>query len=104
MDEEKETQSPQEPTEGQTKEAPTEEPSAKSVIEIATELKESIAKENDRREELLRREEELHAKRMLGGRSEAGQSQQLSEEDKIKQDAKKFWAGTEVEKAIEKYG
>ena len=90
--------------ERETAEAPNKEPSAKSVIEVATELKESIAKENDRREELLRREEELHAKRMLGGRADAGQSQQLSEEDKIKQDAKKFWAGTEVEKAIEKHG
>jgi len=57
----------------ETEEAPVENTETKSVIEVAQELKESIAKENDRREELLRREEQLAAKRMLSGKAEAGQ-------------------------------
>ena len=70
MDAEKETQSPQEPTEGEF----TVKAATKSVIETAQELKDQIKAENDRREEMLKREELLEARRMLGGRSEAGQS------------------------------
>ena len=67
---------------GQEKTPPVEEPSAKSVIEMARELKEQIAKENDRREEILRREEELEARRMLGGRADAGQPKLTAEQER----------------------
>ena len=89
---------------GQAQKAPAQENETKSVIDTARELKEQIAKENDRREELLKREEALEARRMLGGRADAGQTQQLSEEDKKKQGAKEFWAGSGIDKSIEKYG
>lgn len=43
------------------------EESAKSMLDMARELKEQIKAENDRREEILRKEQDLEAQRLLGG-------------------------------------
>jgi len=62
------------------------------------EEREALAK---REEELIAREEQIAAKRALGGMSEAGQNKEVSEEDKIKQGAKEFFKGTQLEKDID---
>ena len=51
-----------------------------SELDRADAIAERQKKENDRREEILRREEALEARRMLGGRAEAGQTQEKKEE------------------------
>ena len=44
------------------------------LIDDANEAAERMARQNDRKEELIAREEALHIKQKLGGESEAGQT------------------------------
>ena len=60
------------------KEAPEEE--GLSIVEEAQKVRDEIKSENDRREEILRKEQQLQAQKMLGGKSEAGQVPQKKEE------------------------
>ena len=49
--------------------------------------------------------EKASAEVLIGGRSKAGQSQPVkSREEQIKEGAKEFWKGSEIEKAIERHG
>jgi len=50
----------------------TEERKTPSMIDGAVLAAEELKKQNDRKEELLKREEEIETKRILGGRSNAG--------------------------------
>ena len=59
---------------------------------------------NAERKTLIEREEKLAAIRMLGGKSAGGQTPQKSEAEIKQEQAKNFWKGTEIEKAISKYG
>ena len=55
-------------------------------------------RENDRREELLIREEALHAKKVSAGYTEAGQKPKVKTEDeKWAEDAKKRYEGTGID-------
>ena len=64
MEEEKQMEEPK-------AEEPQEEENV-SAIDAATKLKDLIKAENDRREEILKREEKLHAERMLAGTAGGG--------------------------------
>jgi len=55
-------------------------PKAVTLIDQANSASERLEKANERKAELLRQEEELMAKRALGGNSEAGQSVEKKEE------------------------
>lgn len=56
-----------------------------SVIEQAEKLHQDIKAENDRREALIDRDEALQAKKMLGGRSDAGQATETKKEETPKE-------------------
>lgn len=57
-----------------------------------------LKKENDRREKLM-------AENMLGGQTDGGAPEKtISEDDKKKKGALDFFKGTQIEKAIQKYG
>jgi predicted transcriptional regulator len=80
------------------------EESPKSVIDMAKELYAQIKAENDRREEILRKEQQLEADRLLG--SSAGrhiETPPISQEDLKKKQAIEFWKGTSFAEAIEKH-
>lgn len=63
---------------------------AENPMEKAKELLKSIKEQNDRKEKLLLREEELRAHEMLGGRSRAGKEQK---EESPEEYARKALAG-----------
>jgi hypothetical protein len=71
-----------------------------SELDRADQIAQMQKRENDRREEILIREENLHARKMVGGNSEAGQTQEVKKEtdkeysDRIDQeirDGKEQW-------------
>jgi len=86
--------------EGKAEEAPVKKEPTESLVEVADRLE----KANAEAREILNEQREMAARNLLGGRADAGQTQQLSEEDKKKQGAKEFWAGSGIDKSIEKYG
>ncbi len=53
--------------------------SANSIVELADAAAERLAKENERYEANIRRQEEIMAKQVLGGRSEARQPEKPKE-------------------------
>lgn len=61
----------------------------KSVVELATELRDEIKAEREKLTAERQRMEELTAKQMLGGRADAGQSKPTPEEQE-KQEASKI--------------
>jgi len=68
-----------EPKEPEKKPAPKDsgegvQPKATSLVDDANTAAERLEKANERKTELLRQEEELEARKALGGRSEAGQA------------------------------
>ena len=75
-----------------------------NIVDEAKKIRDEIRAENDRREKILRDEQNLHAERMLagtaGGRVE---TPQMSEEQAKKQDAINFWKGTGIDEAIAKH-
>jgi vacuolar-type H+-ATPase subunit E/Vma4 len=76
-----------------------------SIVERAEAAAKAIKEQNDRHEELIKREEENRAKSLLGGVTNSGQSQpQKSDEEIKKEKAMEFWKGTGIDKSIEKYG
>jgi hypothetical protein len=77
----------------------------KTLIDEAKEVAERIEKANERQAELLRQQEDLQARRMLGGRADAGQMQKQKSDEEIKKEgAAEFFKGSQIEKAIKKYG
>ncbi len=74
-----------------------------SMIDGAVLAAEELRKQNDRKEELLDREEKLQAQRVLGGQTEAGTEQKkTSEEDLKKERAKEYFKDTALGDAIAK--
>ena len=72
---------------GEKKEKPTTEDTGKgdddktiSELDRADSIVERQKRENDRREELISRDEKLQARKMIGGSSEAGQPSEKKEE------------------------
>lgn len=79
------------------------EPKVVTDLDRADQIAERQKRENDRREELLKREENLAARKAIGGTAEAGQeTKPIDEELKKKQDAAEFFKGTSLEKDIMK--
>ena len=49
--------------------------------------------------------ESIESRRLLGGKTEAGSTTTQKTEEEIKKEkTKEFWAGSEIAKAIDKYG
>jgi len=81
----------QQKTEGEKQEAPAgnsdegNKPAANSLIDGANAAAKRLEDANRKTEELIKRQEEIYTKTMLGGRAEAGQSKPLSVEEQAKQ-------------------
>ena len=59
--------------------------------------------ENDRREKIISREEELHARKVVGGTADAGSvKQEVPAEQKKADDAAEFFKGSALGDAIKK--
>jgi len=72
-----------------------------SLVEEAQKVRDEIKSENDRREEILKKEEALKANEMLGGTSGGHvEAPVVSEEELKKQKAAEFFKGTALEDAI----
>ena len=74
------------------------------IIKSASEDLDKLKEINDEIEAELLRKEELRARMNLLGKAEAGNTQQKTEEEIKKEKTKEFWKGSEIEKALEKYG
>lgn len=98
MSEEKETQEVQAPAKGEEEKQTTETPSGKkSPLEEAKEVRDQMRAENDRREAIIKREEEMYARNMLAGRTDAG-DRNLTPEQMQKAEAQK--AADEISSAF----
>ena len=64
-----------------------------SELDRADQIAERLKRENDRKEELLIREENLAARRAVGGLSEAGQVQEKPKEETPAEYMKKVMSG-----------
>ena len=69
-----------------------------TAIDVATSLADRIDAGNKKAEELLERQEKLHAEQMLGGHSQAGQAPPEEKEMTDKEYADKVMAGETPEK------
>jgi len=74
-----------------------------SIVDEAAKLRDEIRAENDRHERLLKEQQKLEAERMLSSSAGQATSPQLTEEQFKKQEAMKFWKGTAIEEAINKF-
>lgn len=76
-----------------------------SLVDEAKKLRDEIKAENDRRELLLKQEQQLHAERLLGGTG-GGHIEQKPIDPNVeaKKRAMDFFKGTEMEKIIERHG
>lgn len=73
-----------------------------SLIEQAEKAAQRLEHANKVMEELVKRQESIEARRLLGGQSEAGKTQEkeLSKEEKDKMDMKNYFKGTALERAL----
>jgi len=72
-----------------------------SLIEQAQKAAERLEHANKVMEELVKRQEAIEARRILGGYSDAGKNvPELSKEEKDKIDMKNYFKGTAIEKAL----
>lgn len=79
--------------------------SPQTLLEKAEAVARKIEEGNKKTEELLKRQEEIEAKKILAGRSEVGAAPvQKSPQEKVKEGAMEMFKGTEIEKAIKKHG
>ena len=80
-------------------------PESTPIIDNANQAAERLEQANKAKEELLAREEQMIAQKRLGGDSQAGiEIKEPTPEEKIKKGAMDFFEGTDIAKAIEKYG
>lgn len=71
------------------------------MIEAAEKAAQRLEHANKVYEELVKRQEAIEARRLLGGQSEAGAKvPELSQEEKDKMDMKNYFKGTAIEKAL----
>jgi len=69
-----------------------------SVLDRSDQIAQMQKRENDRREAILTREEELQARKAVGGETEAGQQAPVISEDQKKIDnAVEYFKGTQLE-------
>lgn len=74
-----------------------------NMIEQATKAAERLEHANKMMEELVKRQEQIEARRLLGGTSEAGSKvPELSKEDKDKMDMKLYFKNTAIGDALAK--
>jgi hypothetical protein len=74
-------------------------------LEEAKAIAERLEKANAENKQLVERLEKLRTLDILGGRSSASEPKPvISEQDKLKQDSKDFFKGSEIEVALNKYG
>jgi len=72
------------------------------MIEQAEKAAQRLEHANKVMEELVKRQEAIEARRMLGGQSEAGNREpEVSKEEKDKMDMKNYFKGTAIEKALQ---
>ena len=73
-------------------------------IEQATLVAQRIEKANAEYKELIKREEEIESRRILGGQTRAGEAQAppMSEEEKAKAETLLYFKGTNIEKALKR--
>jgi len=75
------------------------------ILSEAKSLAERIEAGNRKQEELQKKQEQLLAEQTLAGTAGGHiESKMVSEEDRKKAEAKEFFKGTGIEKAIEKHG
>lgn len=75
--------------------------SEQSLIEQAEKAAQRLEHANKVMEELVKRQESIEARRLLGGESDAGQKEpEVSKEEKDKMDMKNYFKGTAIEKAL----
>lgn len=75
----------------------------KSLIEEAQQAAKRLEIVNAKTEELVKRQEAIEARRLLGGQSNAGeQKPELSPEEKTKVDMKNYFKGTIIGDALDK--
>ena len=80
-------------------------PNTSTLIDNATDAANALKTENDRKEALLAKEEEMLARKELGGQSEGGIVKEVvSPEEVKKKQALDYFAGSEIEDALKKYG
>ena len=73
-----------------------------SLIESAEKAAQRLEHANKVMEELVKRQEAIEARRMLGGQSEAGSKEpEISKEEKTAIDMKNYFKGSAIEKALE---
>ena len=73
-----------------------------SLIEQAEKAAQRLEHANSVMEELVKRQESIEARRMLGGQSEAGHKEpEISKEDKDNMDMKNYFKGSAIEKAFQ---
>lgn len=74
-----------------------------SLVQEAQKVRDEIKAENDRREEILKKEEALASERLLGGTSGGHVDPPVvNPEDAKKAAAKEFFKGTQLAEAIDK--
>jgi len=72
-----------------------------SMIEKAEKAAQRLEHANVVMEELVKRQESIEARRLLGGQSEAGHREpEVSKEDKDKMDMKNYFKGTPIGDAL----
>jgi len=73
-----------------------------NLIEAANKAALRLEEANKVMMELVKRQEAVEARRVLGGMSEAGEKKpQVSEEEKRKIDTRNYFKGTAIEKALQ---
>lgn len=72
MDEKNNESQIPETIEGKPKEEGNPTPQRKSALEEAKEVRDQLRLENDRREAIMKREEEMYARNLLSGKTDAG--------------------------------
>lgn len=85
-EEEKSTPTPEDTTKGVQQQAITE-------LDRADQIAQMQKRENDRREDLITREEALQARRMVGGVAEAGQTKPKEKEESPEEYSQKLLEG-----------
>ena len=72
-----------------------------SLIDKAEMAAQRLEHANKVMEELVKRQEAIEARRLLGGQSEAGKKEpELSKEEKDKMDMKRYFKGSALEKVL----
>lgn len=80
------------------------ESSAASLIEQANRAREELEKTRTALNSDMKKFEEMQARAIISGKSLAGAQPQMSEQEQFKRKALEFWKGTDIERAINKYG